>query len=53
MSFFVKRRTGEVMSRMTNDVSTIEGMVTDLPAMTLQQSIRLVGGIIIIIYMCE
>ena len=39
------------MSRMTNDVSTVEGMVTDLPAMTLQQSIRLVGGIIIIIYM--
>jgi subfamily B ATP-binding cassette protein MsbA len=51
MSFFVKRRTGEVMSRMTNDVSTVEGMVTDLPAMALQQSIRLVGGIVIIIYM--
>ncbi|MCH8207866.1 MAG: ABC transporter ATP-binding protein [Nitrospinae bacterium] len=50
-SFFVKRRTGEIMSRMTNDVTTIEGVITDLPATALQQSIRLIGGIIIIIYM--
>ncbi len=51
VSYFVKRRTGEVMSRMTNDVTTIENIVTDLPATAHQQSIRLVGGIIIIIYM--
>lgn len=51
MSFFVKRRTGEIMSRMTNDISTIEGVITDLPATILQQSIRLFGGVIIIIYM--
>jgi len=50
-SFFVKRRTGEVMSRMTNDVTTIEGVITDVPATLLQQSIRLVGGIIIVIVM--
>ena len=50
-SFFVKRRTGEIMSRMTNDVTTVEGVITDLPATVLQQSIRLLGGIIIIIYM--
>ena len=48
VSYFVKRRTGEVMSRMTNDVTTIENIVTDLPATLLQQSIRLIGGIIII-----
>ena len=51
MSFFVKRRTGEIMSRMTNDVTTVEGIITDLPATALQQSIRLFGGVIIIIYM--
>ena len=51
MSFFVKRRTGEIMSRMTNDVTTVEGIITDLPATALQQSIRLFGGIIIIVYM--
>lgn len=51
LSFFVKRRTGEIVSRMTNDVSTIEGIITDLPATALQQAIRLVGGIVIIIYM--
>ena len=50
-SFFVKRRTGEIMSRMTNDVTTIEGVITDVPATLLQQSIRLVGGVIIIIVM--
>jgi len=48
-SFFVKRRTGEMMSRMTNDVTTVEGVITDLPATLLQQSIRLIGGIIIVI----
>jgi subfamily B ATP-binding cassette protein MsbA len=51
LSFFVKRRTGEIVSRMTNDVSTIEGIITDLPATALQQAIRLLGGIIIIVYM--
>jgi len=51
MSFFVKRRTGEIMSRMTNDITTLENIITDLPATALQQSIRLLGGIIIIIYM--
>jgi subfamily B ATP-binding cassette protein MsbA len=51
LSFFVKRRTGEIVSRMTNDITTIENFVTDLPATVLQQSIRLFGGIIIITYM--
>ena len=36
---------------MTNDITTIENIVTDLPATLLQQSIRLFGGIIIITYM--
>lgn len=51
LSFFVKRRTGEIVSRMTNDITTIENIVTDLPATLLQSSIRLFGGIIIITYM--
>jgi subfamily B ATP-binding cassette protein MsbA len=51
LSFFAKRRTGEIMSRMTNDVTTLENLITDVPATALQQSIRLIGGIIIIIYM--
>ncbi|MBI4384351.1 MAG: ABC transporter ATP-binding protein [Nitrospinae bacterium] len=51
VSFYVKRRTGEIVSRMTNDVSTLENIVTDLPATALQQSIRLLGGIVIIVYM--
>ncbi len=51
LSFFAKRRTGEIMSRMTNDVTTLENLITDIPATALQQSIRLFGGVLIIIYM--
>lgn len=51
LSFFAKRRTGEIMSRLTNDVTTVEGFVTDLPATLIQQSIRLLGGVVIIIYL--
>ena len=51
LGFFVKRRTGELLSRLTNDVSTVEGIITDLPATLLQQSIRLLGGLAIIIYL--
>ncbi len=51
LSFFAQRRTGEIVSRMTNDITTIENIVTDLPATLLQQSIRLLGGVIIITYM--
>jgi subfamily B ATP-binding cassette protein MsbA len=51
VKFFAKRRTGEVISRMTNDVTTVENIVTDLPATALEQGIRLLGGIAIIIYM--
>ena len=50
-SFFVRRRTGEVISRMTNDIGKVESIIVDLPATALQQSIRFVGGVIIIIYM--
>ncbi len=51
LSFFVKRRTGEILSRLTNDVTTVEGFVTDLPATLIQQSIRLLGGVVIIVYL--
>ncbi len=51
LSFFVKRRTGEILSRITNDVTTVEGFITDLPATVIQQSIRLFGGIVIIVYL--
>lgn len=51
VSFFARRRTGEIMSRMTNDVTTIENIITDVPATVLKQSVRFFGGIIIILYM--
>ncbi|MFQ5717482.1 MAG: ABC transporter ATP-binding protein, partial [Nitrospinales bacterium] len=51
VGFFVKRRTGEIISRLTNDIARIEDIIVELPANILQQSIRFVGGIAIIIYM--
>lgn len=51
LNFYAKRRTGEIMSRATNDVTTLENLITDVPATALQQSIRLIGGVLIIIYM--
>tara|TARA_B100000686_G_scaffold255661_1_gene267180 strand:+ start:5154 stop:6863 length:1710 start_codon:yes stop_codon:yes gene_type:complete len=51
LGFFSKRRTGEIVSRLTNDVAKIENIVVDLPATALQQSIRLLGGVVIIVYM--
>lgn len=51
ISFYVKRRTGEIISRLTNDVTALENVITDLPSTALQQSIRLIGGIGIITYM--
>ena len=51
LEFFAKRRTGEIVSRLTNDIAKIEGIVVDLPVTALQQSIRFLGGVGIIIYM--
>ncbi len=51
VSFFEKRRTGELVSRMTHDIATIENIITDLPATLLRQSIRFLGGLLIILYM--
>lgn len=50
VSFFVKRRTGKIVSRMTNDITTIESIIIEVPVSLLQNSIRLLGGVAIILY---
>jgi subfamily B ATP-binding cassette protein MsbA len=51
LRFFADRRTGEIVSRVTNDVTTLQAAVTDNLTSLLQQSLSLVGGAIILFWL--
>ncbi len=53
LRFFNSRRTGELISRLGNDVTTIQDAVTSTLLSLLSQTIMLVGGIIIIFVMAS
>jgi ATP-binding cassette, subfamily B, bacterial MsbA len=46
--FFESRKTGEITSRLTSDIGTVQGAVSQSLAEFVNQSITLVGGIIIL-----
>ncbi|UCD80165.1 MAG: ABC transporter ATP-binding protein [Desulfobacterales bacterium] len=48
LSFFERTSTGELMSRVTNDLSALEHFVTHGSALTAVDLLRLVGGMIIL-----
>ena len=48
LSFFERTSTGELMSRVTNDLSALESFVTHGSALTVVDFMRLVGGAIIL-----
>jgi len=48
LSFFERTSTGELMSRVTNDVNALENFVTHGSALTIVDLLRLVGGAIIL-----
>jgi ATP-binding cassette, subfamily B, bacterial MsbA len=48
--FFNKRRTGELMSRLTSDVQVIQNFTTDVPINLAKQMVTLTGGIAILFY---
>ncbi|MCP4630335.1 MAG: ABC transporter ATP-binding protein [bacterium] len=48
LSFFERTSTGELMSRVTNDLSALESFVTHGSALTAVDFMRLVGGAIIL-----
>ena len=48
LSFFERTSTGELMSRVTNDLSALEHFVTHGSALTTVDLIRLIGGSIIL-----
>ncbi len=51
LGFFAKRRTGEIISRLTNDVTVIQKIATNIPTDLVKQLVTLVGGVGILFYM--
>ena len=49
LSFFAERRTGELVSRLTNDVATVRGVVTSDIATALSQALTFVGALVLIV----
>ena len=51
LRFFQERRVGEILSRMSNDISVIENALVTIPVALLRQSITLLGAMAIILYL--
>lgn len=51
LNFFAKRRTGEILSRLMNDVGVIQKLATDTPIDSAKQIVTLVGGIAFLLVM--
>lgn len=48
LEFFGRRKTGEITSRLTSDVATVQAAVSQALAQLVNQSITLLGGIIVL-----
>jgi subfamily B ATP-binding cassette protein MsbA len=48
LSFFERTSTGELMSRVTNDINALEHFVTHGSALTIVDLLRLIGGAVIL-----
>jgi len=51
VSFFARRRTGELLSRLMNDVTVIQSVVTETPIDGAKQLVTFVGGITFLLTM--
>jgi ATP-binding cassette, subfamily B, bacterial MsbA len=49
LSFYNERRTGEIVSRLTNDVSTVRNLVTSDISTAIGQGLTFIGALILII----
>ena len=47
--FFETRKTGEITSRLTSDVSSIQGSVSSALAQLLSQTLTLIGGVVVLV----
>lgn len=51
LSFFAQRRTGEILSRLMNDVSVIQSTLTETPIDSTKQIVTLMGGVAFLLIM--
>ncbi|HKY70807.1 MAG TPA: ABC transporter ATP-binding protein [Nitrospira sp.] len=51
VAFFARRRTGELLSRLMNDVTIIQSVVTETPIDGAKQLVTFVGGIAFLLFM--
>lgn len=51
VGFFARRRTGELLSRVMNDVTVIQSIVTETPIDSVKQLVTLIGGITFLLMM--
>jgi subfamily B ATP-binding cassette protein MsbA len=51
VSFFARRRTGELLSRLMNDVTVIQSVVTETPIDSAKHLVTFVGGITFLLTM--
>lgn len=51
VSFFARRRTGELLSRLMNDVTVIQTVATETPIDTAKQLVTFIGGIAFLLAM--
>jgi ATP-binding cassette, subfamily B, bacterial MsbA len=49
LSFYNERRTGELVSRLTNDVSTVRALVTSDISTALSQVLTFIGALVLIV----
>lgn len=51
VAFFARRRTGELLSRLMNDVTLMQSIATETPIDTAKQLVTFVGGIVFLLVM--
>src|SRR5256885_1741743 len=51
LSFFTRRKTGELMSHVTSDATLVHGVITQTIISVLGQVLTLVGGLVVIFFM--
>jgi len=51
LKFFAKRRTGEILSRLMNDVGVIQTLATETPIDSAKHVVTFIGGIGFLLYM--
>ncbi len=51
LGFFARRRTGELMSRLMNDVGALQTALTEIPIDLAKQLVTLIGGLAILFVM--